>query len=177
MKFNKYKAVFLDRDGVINIDKGYVYKIENFEFVDGVFEALEYLQKLKYKLFIITNQSGIGRGYYSMDDFQKLTYFMLNKFKKSDIKIEDVQFCPHSPDDNCKCRKPQTKMVENILKKYDIELEKSWLIGDKESDILCAINAGIKNTILVNKTCNNVITKANFQINKFDYSSIIKIIT
>jgi len=143
------KAVFLDRDGVINIEKNYLYKIEDFEFVNGTFETLQTLQDTGYKLFIITNQSGIGRGYYTLEDFNKLTSWMLNEFEKNSITISQVELCPHSPNDNCSCRKPLTGMIDNILKNYDLDLQNSWLIGDKSSDIKCAINANIKNTIQV----------------------------
>ena len=144
-----YKAVFLDRDGVVNIEKDYLYKIEDFEFIDGLFDSLKYLQDLDYKLFIITNQSGIARDYYTKEDFDKLTFWMLKEFEKRDIKISQVELCPHGPDDNCSCRKPKTAMIENILKNFSIDLKNSWLIGDKSSDILCAKNANIKNTIQV----------------------------
>jgi len=143
------KAIFLDRDGVINVEKDYLYKIEDFEFVNGTFKTLQKLQDSGFKLFIITNQSGIGRGYYSLDDFNKLTSWMLNEFKKNSINISQVELCPHTPHDNCTCRKPLTGMVDNILENYAIDLENSWLIGDKSSDIQCAVNAKIKNTIQV----------------------------
>ncbi|WP_072682689.1 D-glycero-beta-D-manno-heptose 1,7-bisphosphate 7-phosphatase [Arcobacter sp. LA11] len=143
------KAIFLDRDGVINIEKNYLYKIEDFEFVEGVFETLQYLQSLEYKLFIITNQSGIGRGYYSLDDFDLLTNWMKKELEKYDIKISQVELCPHGPNDGCNCRKPKIGMIKNILKNHDINLDKSWLIGDKSSDIKCANNAKITNTIQV----------------------------
>lgn len=143
------KAVFLDRDGVINIEKDYLYKIEDFEFINGVFSTLKTLQDNGYKLFIITNQSGIGRGYYSKEDFEKLTSWMLAEFLKKDIIISQVELCPHGPNDNCSCRKPKIGMIENILKNHEIDLENSWLIGDKESDIKCAKNAKIAHTIQV----------------------------
>ncbi len=145
----KNKAIFLDRDGVINIEKNYLYKIEDFEFIDGVFESLKYLQSKGYQLFIITNQSGIGRGYYTQDDFDKLTTWMLIQFKNNGIKISQVELCPHTPDANCNCRKPKTGMIDNILNNHNINLDESWLIGDKSSDILCAKNTNIKNTIQV----------------------------
>lgn len=143
------KAVFLDRDGVINIEKNYLYKIEDFEFVNGVFKSLKFLQDKGYLLFVITNQSGIARGYYTQEDFDNLTSWMLNKFQEENITISQVELCPHGPDDNCNCRKPKTGMIDNILKNFDIDLENSWLIGDKSSDIKCAINAKIKNSIQV----------------------------
>ena len=143
------KAIFLDRDGVINIEKNYLYKIEDFEFFDGVFETLKYLQHKGFLLFIITNQSGIGRGYYTLENFTTLSSWMINEFKSKGINISQLELCPHSPDTSCSCRKPKTGMIDNILKNYCVDLEKSWLIGDKNSDIQCAINAKIKNTIQV----------------------------
>lgn len=143
------KAIFLDRDGVINVEKNYLYKIEEFEFIDGVFDTLSALQEKDFKLFIITNQSGIARGYYSQEDFDKLTVWMCEEFEKNGIHILQVECCPHGPDDDCLCRKPRTLMIENILNNHEVDLEFSWLIGDKNSDILCAKNAGIKNTIQV----------------------------
>lgn len=143
------KAIFLDRDGVINVEKNYLYKIEDFEFIDGVFTSLKYAQDLGYKLFIITNQSGVGRGYYTLDDFEKLTSWMIEKFRQNRIEILQVELCPHAPTENCDCRKPKTGMIDNILQNYKIDLENSWLIGDKFSDIKCAQNANIKNTIQV----------------------------
>jgi len=143
------KAVFLDRDGVVNVEKNYLYKIEDFEFIEGIFESLKKVQALGYKIFIITNQSGIGRGYYTKKDFEKLTSWMLQEFRNNEIVISQVEFCPHGPDDNCLCRKPKTGMIDKILEKHNIDLKNSWLVGDKSSDIRCAQNAGISNTIQV----------------------------
>ncbi len=143
------KAIFLDRDGVINKEKDYLYKIEDFEFINGCFETLEYLQDRDFLLFIITNQSGIGRGYYKEKDFLELTDWMISEFLKKGINISQVEYCKHGPNENCKCRKPKTGMIDNILKNFKIDLGNSWLIGDKNSDIICARNSGIKNTIQV----------------------------
>jgi len=143
------KALFLDRDGVINEDFGYVYKIEDFVFTDGIFELLKIFIDKGFHLFIVTNQSGIGRGYYSIDDFFKLTNYMLGRLKEENIYVEDVLFCPHSPDENCSCRKPKTGMIDKVLDKYKIDLSKSWLIGDKQSDIDLAINSKISNSIAI----------------------------
>ncbi len=143
------KAIFLDRDGVINIEKNYLYKIEDFEFIEGVFSSLKYAQSLGYKLFVITNQSGVGRGYYTLENFNTLTSWMIQRFNDEKIEILQVELCPHAPNENCRCRKPKTGMIENILKNYKIDLKNSWLIGDKFSDIECAKNAKIENTIQV----------------------------
>jgi D-glycero-D-manno-heptose 1,7-bisphosphate phosphatase len=171
-KTNKNKAIFLDRDGVINKEKEYLYKIEDFEFIDGVIESLQYFSKKNYLLFIITNQSGIGRNYYTKNDFQTLTTWMLNELNKYGIKISQVELCPHTPTDNCNCRKPLIGMINNILNNYSIDLENSWLIGDKNSDILCAKNANIKNTIQVKSGHKFDTSKANYVIDSLNLLDI-----
>ena len=120
----KQKTIFLDRDGVINIDKHYVYKIEDFEFFENLFETCRYFQKLGYKLIIVTNQSGIAREYFKKKDFENLTEWMLNKFKSNDINILDVFYSPHKPEDNCSCRKPKPGMIQKACEKYNIDLKK-----------------------------------------------------
>ncbi|MEV9644133.1 D-glycero-beta-D-manno-heptose 1,7-bisphosphate 7-phosphatase [Aliarcobacter butzleri] len=148
---NKKKIIYLDRDGVINKDFGYVYEIDKFEFINGVFEACKYFINLGYEIIVVTNQSGIGRNYYTKEDFIKLTNWMKNEFKKNGINILNVYFCPHAPEENCNCRKPQIGMITQSLNDFDIDLQKSWLIGDKMSDIQTAISANIPNKILISK--------------------------
>jgi len=152
---NKKKTIFLDRDGVINIDKHYLYKIEDFEFTNKLLETCKYFQSLGYQLIVITNQSGIGRGYFSKNDFEKLTSWMINEFNKNHINIVDVFYCPHTPDDNCECRKPKPGMIKQACEKYSIDLENSWMIGDKISDMEVAYNAGISNRILISSEYTN----------------------
>lgn len=152
------KALFLDRDGVVNIEVNYLYKIEDFIFIEGVFELCKYYQDLGYMIFIVTNQSGIARGYYSEDDFHKLTLWMIEEFKRNGISIEKVYFCPHHPDISalCSCRKPNSGMLLKARDEYNIDLENSVLVGDKESDIEAAIGAGMKESYLYDekKVCN-----------------------
>ena len=143
------RVIFLDRDGVINDEIGYLHKISDFKFIDGVFESCLYFISHGYKIIIVTNQSGIGRGYYTQCDFNKLTDWMLNEFTKNGIKILDVLLCPHTPEEKCDCRKPNPGMLIYAKKKYTIDMKNSWLIGDKETDICAAISSGIDNTILV----------------------------
>ena len=149
------KTIFLDRDGVINKEINYLHKIEDFEFINGVFEACQYLESLNYKIIITTNQSGISRGYYTESDFQKITKWMLSQFNNNNIDILDVVHCPHLPSDFCDCRKPKPGMLLSAETKHNIDMENSWMIGDKENDIKAANNAGIMNTILV-KSGHNV---------------------
>jgi D-glycero-D-manno-heptose 1,7-bisphosphate phosphatase len=138
------KAIFLDRDGTINVEKNYLYKIEDFEFLPGVIEGLKLLQEAGYLLIIITNQSGIGRGYYTEEDFNILNNWMLEKLKEKGVKITAVYYCPHLPDaqvekyrKNCECRKPKLGMFLRAIEDYDIDLSRSCAIGDKIRD--CAI--------------------------------------
>jgi D-glycero-D-manno-heptose 1,7-bisphosphate phosphatase len=145
------KAIFLDRDGVINIDNGYVYKIEDFKFVDDIFDTLREFIRLGFSLFIITNQSGIARGYYSKNDFNILMEFVTDEFKKNCIDILQIEFCPHLPSDDCRCRKPKTGMIQNILENYTINIDESLLIGDSNSDIECANNINMKSILIDSK--------------------------
>ena len=143
------KTIFLYRDGVINKEINYLHKIDDFEFIDGIFDTCLYFQSLGYKIIIITNQSGISRGYYTENDYQKVTQWMLNQFKYMSINILDIFHCPHGPDNTCDCRKPKPGMFLKAKVKHNTDMEKSWLIGDKERDVIAANEAGIENTILV----------------------------
>jgi len=143
------KVVFIDRDGVINEEIGYLHKIKDFKFIDGVIDSCKYFLSLNYKIIIVTNQSGIARGLYKEDDFHILNDWMLDQFQHEGVSILDVFFCPHGPDDDCYCRKPKPGLFVNAKEKFDIDMKKSWMIGDKESDIEAANSAGISQTILV----------------------------
>jgi len=153
------KAVFLDRDGVINEDFGYVGKIEDFKFKEGIFELLKLLQSLGFTLFVVTNQSGIARGYYTQKDFHTLTEWMKEKFKKEGIEIKDVRFCPHHPDitGECECRKPKPGMILDLADKYNIDLNNSIMIGDSDRDIESAKRAGIEKTYKVEDSLYDII--------------------
>ena len=143
------KTIFLDRDGVINKEVNYLHKIKNFEFIEGVFDACLYFQNLEYKIIIISNQSGISRGYFNENDYKNLTQWMLGQFYKNSISILDIFYCPHGPESKCDCRKPKPGMFIDAKYKYNISMKESWMIGDSESDIKAANTAGISNTILV----------------------------
>lgn len=136
-------ALFLDRDGTINEDLGYIYKKKDLIFIPGALETLRELQKY-FLLFIITNQAGIGYGYFSEQDFIKFNKYFLETLAKENIKIEQLYYCPHTNKDGCQCRKPSTFFIEQACQQYDIDLKKSYMIGDHPSDIELAKNAGIK---------------------------------
>ena len=146
------KALFLDRDGIINIDHGYVYKKENFEFTPGIFALVRLFVSRGYHIFVLTNQSGIARGYYTKEDFLLLSDWMLTRFEQEGIPIQKVSYCPHLPTEGCLCRKPQIGMIEEILQTYPLSLEQSYFIGDKQSDMDLARNAEIGQSIAIAKT-------------------------
>ena len=112
-------------------------------------DSCNYFLSLGYQIIVVTNQSGIGRGLYKEEDFQIVNEWMLGKFEQQGVSILDVFFCPHGPNDNCYCRKPKPGLFTDAMEKYDIDMKKSWMIGDKEADIEAANNAGIIQTILV----------------------------
>ena len=118
-------AVFVDRDGVLVEDKGYVHKLEDFRMIPNAAEGLRLLGG--YKLFIITNQAGLGKGIFTMEDFNKFSSHLLKELGKHSIKIEKMYFCPHKPEDNCECRKPKTKLIKDAEKEFNIDLSKSFM--------------------------------------------------
>jgi D-glycero-D-manno-heptose 1,7-bisphosphate phosphatase len=144
------KALFLDRDGVINVEKNYVYRIEDFEFIDGIFELCALAQNRGFALIVITNQAGIGRGYYTEADFQHLTGWMLEAFRGRGIEIDRVYHCPCHPTAGIGeyrresfDRKPNPGMILQARKDFDLDLSQCVLIGDKKSDIEAGRAAGV----------------------------------
>ena len=150
------KAVFLDRDGVINKDTGYVSHSDDFEFIDGVIEACREIKEKGYLLILITNQSGIARGYFSEDEFMTLTEWMDWSLADKGVDLDGIYFCPHHPvhgigeyKQQCQCRKPQPGMILSAEAELNIDLSQSYLVGDKLSDLQAGIAAGITTNILV----------------------------
>lgn len=135
-------AVFLDRDGIIVEDKGFVHKLEDFKLMKNAVEGLKLLKS--YKLFIVTNQSGIGRGNYTLKDFENFNNHLIKELKKHNINIKKTYYCPHKPEDNCDCRKPKTKFLDDAAKEFDIDLKSSFVIGDRKSDFEMGKNASCK---------------------------------
>jgi rfaE bifunctional protein nucleotidyltransferase chain/domain len=129
------KAVFLDRDDVIIKDKNYLHKVEEVEFVPGIFPVLKHLQKKGYLLISISNQSGIGRKMFKESNCKKVNKYIIDKLKEKGIDLKEIFYCPHTPEDKCLCRKPGIELFLKAAKKYDIALGRSYMIGDKLSDI------------------------------------------
>lgn len=156
------KALFLDRDGVINVEKNYVFKIEDFEFIEGIFELIKTFQDKGYLIIVITNQAGIGRGYYTEEDFHKLNDWMIEQFKQRGITITGVYYCPYHPTHgigeylkDSYDRKPNPGMILKASERYSIDLKQSVLIGDKDTDIKAGQAAGIPKNLKINNCIMN----------------------
>jgi len=154
MEIKMKKAIFLDRDGTINVEKDYIYKSEDLVFEEGSIEALKTFKNLGYILIVVSNQSGIARGYFTEEDLNIFNNNMNEILKKNGVEITEFYCCPHHPDGIgeykkvCECRKPNNKMIEDAIKKYNIDREKSYMIGDKTSDIGAGLKSNLK-TVLV----------------------------
>lgn len=145
------KAVFFDRDGVLNVDVAYLYKIADLRWVDGAKEAVAYLTRQGYQIFVVTNQSGIARGYYTVEQMNELHAYMQQEIAAAGGKIEKIYYCPHHKEGavpeytcDCSCRKPKPGMLLQAMAEYDIDKESSFLIGDSPRDVEAAQTAGIR---------------------------------
>lgn len=143
------KALFLDRDGVINQDIGYLYRPDDFEFMPGIFSLCRKAKRKGYKIVVVTNQSGIARGYYSREQFHHLSRWMTHQFWLQGVKVHDVNYCPHHPKVegvlgvSCRCRKPRPGMLVETAHRQGLSLPDSLMVGDKLSDMVAARHAGI----------------------------------
>ncbi|OOF20256.1 D-glycero-beta-D-manno-heptose-1,7-bisphosphate 7-phosphatase [Salinivibrio sp. IB574] len=151
-----FPAVFIDRDGVVNVDHGYVADIDNFEYIDGVFDACRGLKEKGYLLVLVTNQAGIARGYYSEQDFLQLTEWMDWNFADKGVDFDGIYYCPHHASEgvgeyriDCDCRKPKPGMLIEAQQELDIDMSRSVMVGDKADDMKAAQAAGVATRILV----------------------------
>lgn len=145
------KALFLDRDGVVNVDKTHLYKIEDCEFVEGIFPLCTYAQSHGYRILIVTNQAGIAKGYYTQAQMHALHRYMTEKFSERGVVIGHFYFCPHHPDFTgpCDCRKPAPGMFLQAQKDYGLDMKRCISVGDKVTDIQAGRNAGIEQCYLL----------------------------
>lgn len=143
------KAAFIDRDGVINEDREFVYRGADFHFIPGSIEALRALRAAGYRLVVITNQSGIGRGLFSEADYLALEAYMRAHLEQAGVVLDSIQYCPHAPDAECECRKPRPGMLLAAIRELEIDPSQSLLIGDRAADIAAGRAAGIRRCFLV----------------------------
>ena len=153
MPLDTTKAVFVDRDGVLNVDLGYTYKIADLRLVDGAVDGLRKLRDAGFILVMITNQSGVARGFFNLDHVHAFNDALIAAIRQQipNFSFDATMICPHHPEGvvpefaiDCTCRKPGIKLITDAVKKLSINLKDSWLVGDKSSDIECAINAGLR---------------------------------
>jgi D-glycero-D-manno-heptose 1,7-bisphosphate phosphatase len=165
------KAAFLDRDGVINRDVGYIHRREDFLFLPGIFESCAHLQAAQYRLFVVTNQGGIAKGLFTESQMRALHGWMEEQFLQRGIRIEKVYHCPHHPDGihaelagPCECRKPKPGMILSAQSEFGVDLRRSVLVGNRESDIEAGIAGGVGTTILVEEDTVAPVTKASLVV-------------
>ena len=143
-----HKAVFIDRDGTINQNIGYIDHPDDFHMYPGVVEGIKLLKKYGYKIIVVTNQSGIGRGYFVKEHLDEIHHKMNNEFSDNGTAVDAIYFCPHHPDENCSCRKPKTGLFEQAVEDLDINIEESFIIGDRMLDMEAGDKIGCT-TVLV----------------------------
>jgi D-glycero-D-manno-heptose 1,7-bisphosphate phosphatase len=143
------KAAFIDRDGVINEDREFVYRRADFHFIPGSIEALRAVRAAGYRLVVITNQSGIGRGLFSEADYLELESYMRSSLEQAGVVLDGIEYCPHAPDADCECRKPRPGMLLTAMRKLDIDPSQSVLVGDRRADIEAGRAAAVRRCFLV----------------------------
>lgn len=156
------KAIFLDRDGTLIEEKNYLSQISDIKILNGTIEGLKLLQK-EFLLIIITNQSGVARGYFDENKVKEINNYLENKLLSNGVKITETFYCPHYKNGtikkysiDCNCRKPKIGMIQKAIEKYNIDLSKSYVIGDKDSDIKLAKNCGCKSILIKNNNYENM---------------------
>jgi D-glycero-D-manno-heptose 1,7-bisphosphate phosphatase len=145
------RALFLDRDGTIIAERGYLKDPGEIELLPGAVDALRKLAREGWKLIVISNQSGVGRGLMTAEEMNAVQAKFLRLMRAQGVEITASYFCTHKPDDNCECRKPSTLLVERAVRDHAISAQQSWMIGDREADILCGRNAGCSTIWLRNR--------------------------
>ena len=161
------RAVFFDRDGVLNKDINYLYKIEDFRWIAGAKETIKYYNTKEYYVFVVTNQSGVARGYYQEEDIKRLHQWIEAELAKEGAHIDAFYYCPHHPEGTvdkyknvCHCRKPEPGLIKRALEEWPIDTEQSFLIGDKPSDVAAAQAAGIKGYLFPGGNLYDFVTNA-----------------
>jgi D-glycero-D-manno-heptose 1,7-bisphosphate phosphatase len=147
------KAIFLDRDGIINTERGYTHRLEDFIILPDLMESLQFLQKKGYLFIIVTNQSGIAKELYTQENVEEIHAYLLNEFRKNNIVISEIYYCVHHPDvSRCICRKPDSLFVEKALARFEIDPAQSYFIGDKDRDVEAAAKGGVKGILVPSNT-------------------------
>ena len=162
-------AVFFDRDGVLNKDQGYTYKIEDWKWINGAISSIKKFNALDYFIFVVTNQSGVGRGFYKESDIELLHDHMIKELLKHKAHIDAIRYCPHHIEAkleeykfDCDWRKPKSGMINDLLKSYPVDKSKSLLVGDKKTDIEAAHTVGINALLFQSDNLDEFLTEAGY---------------
>lgn len=147
----KKPVIFLDRDGTINDDPGYLSDPAQFILLPGALEGMAALQAKGFELIVITNQSGIGRGYFNQADLNQVHARMCQLLAAAGITLRGIYICPHAPEEQCNCRKPLTGLIEQACAEHEIDLSRSWMVGDKEADVQLGINLNLRTAQIIGK--------------------------
>ncbi len=142
-------AVFLDRDGTILTERGYLTDVNKMAFYSFAFTGMRRLMKAGYKLVLITNQSGVGRGYLTLDELDAIHRAFKQKLRANGVTLSGIYFCPHRPDDNCRCRKPKPYLVRKAARELHLDLKKSFVIGDQARDVELANRSGARGILVL----------------------------
>jgi len=141
------RFVFLDRDGTLVRDRGFTHRVADYRLLDGVVEGLLHLQRGGYRLAVVTNQSGIGRGYYTWSDYRAFQAHLRDDLGRRGVRIEAEYCCPHAPNEGCECRKPQPGMLWRARAELGADLSQSWVVGDRETDVCLAQRAELRGAV------------------------------
>ena len=153
------RFIFLDRDGTLVRDAGYVHRLDDYELLPGVVAGLRKLTRAGYRLAIVTNQSGIGRGYYDVAAFERFQARLVGELASAGLLVEQSYHCPHRPDEGCACRKPAPGLLERARDELGADLPTSWVIGDGEADVELAMRAGCRGAVLLRSSDTNPLTR------------------
>ncbi len=152
----KNKAVFLDRDGTINEEMGYINHLSRFRIFPFTAKAIALLRENGYKIIVVTNQAGVARGYFTEEQVREVHLFLQNRLSKENAQIDKIYYCPHHPTEGngkykktCVCRKPNTGMISKAVEDFDIDLSRSYMIGDRYKDVLFAHKVGLKSIMVL----------------------------
>lgn len=144
-------AIFLDRDGTLNVDKGYAHAIADWQWLPEALAGLQLLQKAGWPLVVVSNQSGIARGFFTLADLEKLEKFVNSELAQNNVRIRKWYYCPHGPESDCCCRKPRPGLLQKAASELNLDLAESWMIGDRLRDIHAGQAAGCRNILLNNE--------------------------
>lgn len=144
------RAIFFDRDGTLIYDPGYLSEIAQIKFFDGVLDKISQLKEKGFKIFIVTNQSGVGRGYFTENKLKEIHIALMEMMSIANARADGIIYCPHVPEDQCLCRKPNPNMVVKLAKEHDVSLKDSFFVGDKIQDVLTGKNSGCRTALVMN---------------------------